>query len=92
LFYSENFAPGGPNYTHFKSGTFDALYRRSFLETKDSIRFILYQKMDSIIVSEAPVVPLYYDVVTRFVQNNVVGLGTNPINLLNLKRVRKVLR
>jgi len=92
LFYSENFAPGGPNYTHFKSGTFDALYRRSFLETKDSIRFILYKKMDSIIVSEAPVVPLYYDVVTRFVQNNVVGLGTNPINLLNLKRVRKVLR
>lgn len=90
LFYSENFAPGGPNYTHFKSETFDALYRQSFLETNDSIRYARYQKMDSIIVSEAPVVPLYYDVVTRFVQNNVKGLGTNPINLLSLKRVSKV--
>lgn len=92
LFYSENFAPGGPNYTHFKSETFDALYRQSFLETNDSIRYALYQKMDSIIVSEAPVVPLYYDVVTRFVQNNVKGLDTNPINLLSLKRVSKVSR
>ncbi len=92
LFYSENFAPGGPNYTHFKSETFDRLYRQSFLETNDSTRYRLYQKMDSIILSEAPVVPLYYDEVTRFVQKNVEGLGTNPINLLNLKRVRKVLR
>ncbi|MDZ4148510.1 MAG: ABC transporter substrate-binding protein [Flavobacteriaceae bacterium] len=92
LFYSENFAPGGPNYTHFKNENFDKLYRKSFLETHDSIRFDLYQKMDSIIISEAPVVPLYYDVVTRFIQKNVEGLGTNPINLLNLKRVRKVLR
>lgn len=92
LFYSENFAPGGPNYTHFKNETFDHLYRQSFLQTNDSARYALYQKMDSIILSEAPVVPLYYDVVTRFVQKNVEGLGTNPINLLNLKRVRKVLR
>ena len=45
--------------------------------------------MDSIIIAEAPIVPLYYDEVIRFTQNNVTGLGINPIDLLNLKRVQK---
>ena len=46
-------------------------------------------KMDSIIISEAPVVPLYYDMAIRFVSNKVSGLGINPQNFLFLKRVRK---
>ena len=40
-------------------------------------------------MAEAPVVVLYYDEVLRFVQNNVSGIGINPMNLLTLKRVRK---
>jgi peptide/nickel transport system substrate-binding protein len=50
---------------------------------------MLYQQMDSIIIEEAPIVPLYYDAVVRFSQKNVKGLGINPINLLNLKNVSK---
>ena len=46
--------------------------------------------MDSLIINEAPIVPLYYDEVVRFSRKNVIGLGINPINLLNLKRVKKV--
>ena len=41
-------------------------------------------------MKEAAVVPLYYDQVVRFTQKNVKGLGINPINLLDLKRVKKV--
>ena len=89
LFYSKNFTPNGPNYTHFKSKLFDALYEQSISEVDTKKRYKLYQKMDSIIISEAPIVPLYYDEVIRFRQKNVVGLGINPIDLLNLKRVKK---
>ncbi len=89
LFYSKNFTPNGPNYTHFKNKEFDALYEESIKEVDIKKRHQLYQKMDSIIIDEAPIVPLYYDEVIRFSQKNVHGLGINPIDLLNLKRVRK---
>jgi peptide/nickel transport system substrate-binding protein len=89
LFYSKNFAPNGPNYTHFSNAKFDALYEKAFLETDDSKRFKLYQQMDQIIIEEAPVIPLFYDKVARFTRKNVEGLGINPLNLLSLKGVKK---
>ncbi|WP_246337451.1 ABC transporter substrate-binding protein [Tenacibaculum pelagium] len=89
LFYSKNFTPNGPNYTHFKNDKFDELYELSIKEIDLLKRQKLYQQMDSIIINEAPIVPLYYDEVIRFSQKNVQGLGINPIDLLNLKRVKK---
>ena len=35
------------------------------------------------------IVPLYYDQVIRFVQNDVVGFESNAMNLLELKSVSK---
>lgn len=89
LFYSKNFTPNGPNYTHFKDSIFDAWYEKASSETNLEKRHILYQKMDSLIISKAPVIPLYYDQVIRFTQKNITGLGSNPINLLTLKKVKK---
>ncbi len=90
LFYSKNFTPNGPNYTHFKNEEFDRLYERAFVTVANVDRYALYQKMDSILLAEAPIVPLYYDEVVRFSRKQVQGLGINPINLLNLKHVSKV--
>ncbi len=89
LFYSKNFTPNGPNYTHFKDDTFDLLYETALQETNTEIRHALYTKMDSILIQKAPVIPLYYDQVLRFSQKNITGLDGNPINLLHLKRVLK---
>ena len=89
LFYSKNKAPNGPNYTHFENSLFDQLYESAFLETNDQKRYEHYRKMDSIIVSEAPVIPLFYDKAIRFVSKEVHGLGINPLNSLYLKRVSK---
>lgn len=89
LFKSNNFAPGGPNYTHFSNPNFDSLYDQALLETNDNIRHRLYQKMDSIVIAEAPVVPLFYDEVVRFTQPTISGLGVNPMNLLVLKYAEK---
>ncbi|MFG6685520.1 ABC transporter substrate-binding protein [Mariniflexile sp. HNIBRBA6329] len=89
LYYSKNFAPNGPNYTHFKSDLFDMWYEKAFAETNTTKRERLYTKMDSLVMHEAPVVPLFYDEVVRFTRKNVNGLGINPINLLELKQVKK---
>jgi len=90
LFRSINFAPSGPNYTHFKNKLYDNWYSRAMQTDDNEKRFHLYQKMDSMIVSEAPVVPLFYDEVVRFTQNNIEGLGTNAMNLIDLRKVKKL--
>jgi peptide/nickel transport system substrate-binding protein len=90
LFHSRNFSPKGPNYTHFTNRTFDELYERAMRTINDSVRFTLYKKMDSLIMEEAPVVILYYDQVLRFVHRNITGLGSDPMNMLTLKHVRKI--
>lgn len=89
LFYSPNFTPKGPNYTHFSDTAFDHLYKKSIDTEIPAQRYHYYQQMDSLVMSEAPVVVLYYDQVLRFVQKNIEGLGNNAMNLLTLKRVRK---
>lgn len=89
LFYSENFTPNGPNYTHFKNNVYDSLYVASLSLSNIEERKLVYEKMDSIIIDEAPVVPLYYDMAVRFVSKKVSGLGINPQNFLVLKRVKK---
>jgi oligopeptide transport system substrate-binding protein len=89
LFYSKNFTPQGPNYTHFKNNDFDALYEKAQSEINDSLRYGLYKKMNNLIMDEAPVVILYYDQVLRFSHKNISGLGCNPMNLISLKRVKK---
>ncbi len=45
--------------------------------------------MDQMIIDDASVVVLFYDEVLRFTQKNVSGLGINPTNLLELKKVQK---
>ncbi len=90
LFYGPNFCPSGPNYTHFSDKHFDGMYEQSLRETNDSLRYRLYLDMDQIIILESPVVILYYDQVMRFVQKNIEGIGINPVNLLSLKKVRKI--
>lgn len=87
LFYSGNFTPNGPNYTHFKNPLFDSLYSASLSISDDSLRYTVYQKLDSISSNHLPVIPLFYDQAVRFHQSGWVGLEPDPMNLLDLKRV-----
>ena len=89
LFYSKNFCPNGPNYTHFKNQEFDLLYEKALSETNIETRHAYYQQMDSLIIESAVIVPLYYDRVLRFTNKNISGFESNAMNLLDLKRVRK---
>ncbi|MFY0713101.1 ABC transporter substrate-binding protein [Seonamhaeicola sp. NFXS20] len=89
IFYSKNFAPNGSNYFHFKNKTVDSLYNKAFTITDINERKHLYKTIDSIAMDHAIMVPLYYDEVIRFTRKNIKGLGINPINLLDLRRVEK---
>ena len=88
LFTTNNFTPQGPNYTHYSNAKFDELYHKSLTCNDLEERAKIYHEMDSLMMTEAPVVILFYDEVLRFVNKNVEGLGSNPTNMLNLKRVR----
>lgn len=90
VFYTKNFVPQGPNYTHFSDKKFDALFEASFYERDDSARYKLYQEMENIVLEQSPMVILYYDQSVRLLQKNVQGLSTNALNLLDLKRVQKI--
>ncbi|MBL7736321.1 MAG: ABC transporter substrate-binding protein [Chitinophagaceae bacterium] len=86
VFYGKNPAP--PNYTRYRNPDFDKLYEQALTVTDDSLRFVLYRKMDQMIIDDAPVVPLWYDEVVRLVNPRVKGFTTNALNLLELKRVQ----
>jgi ABC-type transport system substrate-binding protein len=90
LFKSSNFCPQGPNYTHFKSELFDSYYNEAIHAVNDSLRWKLYTQMDSLIMNESPIIPLFYDQVSHFIRNEVVDFETNPLNMLELKRTSKV--
>jgi peptide/nickel transport system substrate-binding protein len=89
IFYSKNFAPNGSNYFHYKNDILDSLYNKAFTISDIEKRKHLYTKMDSLAMDKAIMVPLYYDEVVRFTRKNVSGLGINPINLLDLRYVKK---
>lgn len=89
LFYSKNFSPDGPNYTHFKSEEFDKLYEKSIIESDLAKRTKMYQKLDQIIMDNSVIIPLYYDQVLRFSHKNIKGFSANAQNSLDLTKVIK---
>lgn len=87
VFYGKNPAP--PNYTRYNNKNYDLLYEMALRETNDSARYVLYQQMDRLIIHDAPVVPLWYDMAIHLVHNNIHRFYPNSLNMLELRRVIK---
>ncbi len=87
VFFNSSF-PAPPNYTRFSNATFDQWYDQS-LNLPDTIRWRLYRQMDSLAMSYAPIIPLYYEKLLHFTQNNITGFRSNPMNIIDLRRVVK---
>jgi peptide/nickel transport system substrate-binding protein len=86
VFYGKNPAP--PNYTRYKNPKFDKLYEAALSEKNDSARYKLYQQADQVMINDAPVVPLWYDMIIWMVQPHVKNFIPNSQNLLELRRVK----
>ena len=87
VFYSKNPAP--PNYTRYKNAVYDQLYEKALSEKSDSLRYKLYRQMDQLVINDAPVVPLWYDMAIHLVHTNIKNFWPNSLNLLELRRVQK---
>ena len=87
VFYSKNPAP--PNYTRYANPDFDRLYEQALAEKNDSLRYELYRQMDRMVIADAPVVPLWYDLAVHLVHTNIRQFTPNGLNLLELRRVKK---
>jgi peptide/nickel transport system substrate-binding protein len=86
-FYQKFLSPNGPNYTHFVDADFDALYEA--IESggsKDRLDDIFRANLR--LMSQVPVIPLYYDKSIRLMHPWVKGLGNDVTNRLPLKRVK----
>ena len=90
IFTSKNYCPSGPNYTHYNNVQYDQWYEEAIQTTDDSLRTEIYKKMNRQISQDYPVIPLYYDQVTHFVSKRVTNWEINPINLIDLKKVKKL--
>ncbi len=86
VFYSNN--PSPPNYTRTRIPEFDRLYEAALLETNDSLRYNIYRRMDQLMIDQAPLIPLWYDMAIHLVQPDVEGFGPNALNLLELRHTR----
>jgi len=86
----KNFTPNGSNYTHFHDENFEELYKKSFYIPNIEERKHIYEKLDSILIQEAPIIPLFYDEAIRFDRKEVIGIPNNSQNFLYLKTVKKL--
>ncbi|WP_449436157.1 hypothetical protein [Pedobacter steynii] len=90
MFYSKNKVPNGPNYTAYYNNDFDKLFEESYYVSDNAQRYLLYQKMDQMVIDYANIVPIYYDQSVIMTQNNISGYNMNPQNLMILKTVKKI--
>jgi ABC-type transport system substrate-binding protein len=88
LFVTDNAAPIGANYTRFSDALIDSLMQESLQRIDPLSRDSLYQQINRLVQEQSPVIPLYYDMVMRFVSRDVTGLRGNAMNHLDLRRVR----
>jgi oligopeptide transport system substrate-binding protein len=87
VFYSKN--PSPPNYTRYSNPSFDVLYEKAVRTTDEKVRFELYQLMEKIVLDDAPMIFLFYDESSIFINKNIKGYTNNGLNLLNINKLVK---
>ncbi len=87
LFYSKNFTPIGPNYTHYKNATFDELFEKALATTNEAERNKLYYQLEQIVIDDAPLLPIYYSVNRRLIQPYVKNFDANAMEFRAFREV-----
>lgn len=90
LFLRSNFAPGGPNYSHYHHDAYERLYGEAMALAEDPARRRgKYASMDSMVHADMPVIPLFHDRVTHILSDRLLDWRISPVNRLDLRRVKK---
>lgn len=80
LLYSPNHPPAGSATTRYHNPSVDSLYRAA-LAAPDSLRTSLYHRMEQQMLTDLPLIPLYYYKTFRLAQPWVQGMPTQAMNL-----------
>ncbi|MCX7937750.1 MAG: ABC transporter substrate-binding protein [Chlorobi bacterium] len=88
LFVSSNEAPRGPNTTRYRNRTVDSLYREFVRIGNSKQRRQIAERIERIVIADAPWVFLYHGRLVRLVHPFVEGLRVDPLDRLVLERVR----
>ena len=67
---------------------YDSIY--NILNDEESHFEKNFEILENIIYNFSPIIPLYYDMSIRLLNNNIVGMSNNAINMLNLEEVNKL--
>ena len=67
---------------------YDSIY--NILKDEESHIEKNFEILENIIHNFSPIIPLYYDMSIRLLNNNIVGMSNNAINMLNLEEVNKL--
>jgi peptide/nickel transport system substrate-binding protein len=84
--YSKSSTP--PNYSRYKNSELDQLYLKLRSENIDSKRVAALTKIEEILRTDCPIIPLFYEQSLRLKQKNIIGLEQNGLNHLSLKKVK----
>jgi oligopeptide transport system substrate-binding protein len=92
LFYGVNVPsdptmPSYPNVTRFKNDQFDELYEKALTSnnTKEANEYLL--QAESIMMDEAPIIPLWYNERYRLIKSDVRSYYTNAMNYRDFSEV-----
>lgn len=75
------------NSTRFKNARFDSLFEASFKEQDKAKRFAILTEAENIMLSEAPIMAIFYDDNYRLEQLNVRNFPENALNYMDLTEV-----
>ncbi|MBC7366744.1 MAG: peptide ABC transporter substrate-binding protein [Undibacterium sp.] len=78
---------GGNNQTGWTNAEYDRLVAESQRTLDQTARYALLRRAESILLTEAPVIPLYHVPMRRFVTPSVKGWHENLLDLHSLKAV-----
>ncbi|MHB8481732.1 MAG: peptide ABC transporter substrate-binding protein [Nitrospiria bacterium] len=80
---------GGNNHTHWGSPVYDQMILKASSERNPKARLALYHEAQKILTEEeVPIMPLFVSVQNFLVKPYVKGLETNPMELLDFKKIK----
>jgi oligopeptide transport system substrate-binding protein len=83
LFGSES----ADNYVDYRNSEFDELLRQAAAEQDPTARAAIHQQANQVLMDDAVVLPMYYDIAYTLTKPWVKGLDITPLGILYLDRV-----
>lgn len=89
IFTKPLWSPNGANYTHYHNAEVESGFQKASQIADPAIRKKMFQEIESRILRDYPVIPLYHDQVVHFVRNNIKNWSVNGVNQIDLTKVKK---